>query len=82
MESCCYKDYKTIYGPILKTLDFKKIFPISYVCSIQTFQGSTIENVFVGEYNLKGAKHLSSMGFFTNLYTALSRAKKRIYIVE
>jgi len=82
MESCSYKDYKSTYGPILKTLDFKKIFPISYVCSIQTFQGSTIENVFVGEYNLKEAKHLSSMGFFTNLYTALSRAKKRIYIVE
>ena len=82
IESCSYKDYKTKYSPILKLFDFEKIFPITYVNSIQTFQGSSVDNVFVGEYNLKEARHLSGIGIFTHLYTALSRAKKRIFIVE
>ncbi len=82
LASCSYKDNVSTINPILKMFDFKKIFPINYVNSIQTFQGSSVDNVFIGEYNLRDAQHLTNIGLYTHLYTALSRAKKRIIIVE
>ena len=82
ISSCSYKDFKTKFNPIMKLFDFRQIFPISYVNSIQTMQGSSVDNVFIGEYNLKEATHLTGIGLFTHLYTALTRAKKRIFIVE
>ena len=81
ITSCSYAKYKEKYLNILKLFDFQHIFPVTYVNSIQTSQGSTIDTVFVSKLNIFSAKNLSSMQMFSQLYTAMTRAKREIYIV-
>ena len=82
MPICKYTDFKRKFSQLLKLLEFKKTFPITYISSIHTAQGSTIDNIFIGESNLIESRYKKKMDLYSHLYTALSRAKECIYIVE
>lgn len=64
--------------------DVNKVFKPSYIGSSHTAQGNSIKTVIVGEYNIRenAAKGVPIKDILSSLYTALTRASKKIIIIK
>ena len=76
-----YREYKDLRLRNTLSLFASNVFALSYVGSAHTAQGNSIDNVFVGEYNIRNQKVLSREEIFSSLYTCMTRTKKKMFII-
>lgn len=81
------KGFDTIYGKFVKYGDYEKIkallpiFNYGYVVNSHKVQGSSYEHVFVDEANILASPE-TNKGFNNMMYTAVSRPKQSLYILN